>query len=75
MASTAACSQMEAEGVTFHYNVDIGNGRPFRSLIDDYDAVLLAIGAERPRDPQHSGSRASPAAISPCRFLSSRTSG
>src|SRR5829696_2351607 len=25
--------QMEAEGVTFHYNVDIGNGRPVRSLL------------------------------------------
>jgi len=43
--------QMEAEGVTFHYNVDIGVTRPFRSLTDAYDAVLLAGGAERPRDP------------------------
>jgi glutamate synthase (NADPH/NADH) small chain len=42
--------QMEAEGVTFHYNVDIGNGRPFRSLTGSYDAVLIAIGAERQRD-------------------------
>jgi glutamate synthase (NADPH/NADH) small chain len=48
--------QMEAEGVTFHYNVDIGNGRPFRSLLSAYDAVLLAIGAERPRDPRIPGS-------------------
>jgi glutamate synthase (NADPH) small chain len=48
--------QMEAEGVTFHYNVDIGNGRPFRSLTDNYDAVLIAIGAERPRDPRIPGS-------------------
>jgi glutamate synthase (NADPH/NADH) small chain len=48
--------QMEAEGVTFHYNVDIGNGRPFRSLLSAYDAVLLAIGAERPRDPMIPGS-------------------
>ncbi|MGE0004693.1 MAG: glutamate synthase subunit beta [Parvibaculaceae bacterium] len=43
--------QMEAEGVTFHYNVEIGVTRPFRSLTDAYDAVLLAGGAERPRDP------------------------
>ena len=43
--------QMEAEGVTFHYNVDIGVTRPFHSLTDAYDAVLLAGGAERPRDP------------------------
>ena len=48
--------QMETEGVTFHYNVDIGNGRPFRSLLSAYDAVLLAIGAERPRDPRIPGS-------------------
>jgi glutamate synthase (NADPH/NADH) small chain len=43
--------QMEAEGVTFHYNVDIGVTRPFHSLTDAYDAVLLAGGAEKPRDP------------------------
>jgi glutamate synthase (NADPH/NADH) small chain len=49
--------QMQAEGVTFHYNVDIGNGRPFRSLTASYDSVLLAIGAERPRDPLIPGSR------------------
>jgi glutamate synthase (NADPH/NADH) small chain len=48
--------QMQAEGVTFHYNVDIGNGRPFHSLTAAYDAVLLAIGAERPRDPRIPGS-------------------
>jgi glutamate synthase (NADPH/NADH) small chain len=48
--------QMEAEGVTFHYNVDIGKSRPFRSLLSAYDAVLLAIGAERPRDPKIPGS-------------------
>ena len=55
--------QMEAEGVTFHYNVDIGNGRPFRSLLSAYDAVLLAIGAERPRDPRIPGSE-----LEGCRF-------
>jgi glutamate synthase (NADPH/NADH) small chain len=48
--------QMEAEGVTFHYRTDIGGGRPFRSLTASYDAVLLAIGAERPRDPGIPGS-------------------
>jgi len=55
--------QMEAEGVTFHYNVDIGNGRPVRSLLSAYDAVLLAIGAERPRDPRIPGSE-----FDGCRF-------
>ncbi len=44
-------TQMEAEGVTFHYKIDIGEERPLQSLIDAYDAVLLACGAERPRDP------------------------
>ena len=44
-------AQLEAEGVTFHFGVEIGNGRPFRSLTGMYDAVLLATGAERPRDP------------------------
>src|SRR5262245_33998025 len=43
-------AQLEAEGVVFHYNVDIGVTRPFRSLLDRFDAVLLAGGAERPRD-------------------------
>jgi glutamate synthase (NADPH/NADH) small chain len=43
--------QMEAEGVTFHYNVNVGQDIKLQKLIDDYDAVLLASGAERPRDP------------------------
>ena len=43
--------QMEAEGVTFHCNVHVGSddARP-RSSSDGYDAVLLAGGAEQPRD-------------------------
>jgi glutamate synthase (NADPH/NADH) small chain len=44
-------AQMEAEGVTFHYNCEIGVTRPARWLVDSFDAVLLACGAERPRDP------------------------
>ena len=44
-------AQLEAEGVTFHFGVEIGNGRPFRSLTGMYDAVLVTTGAERPRDP------------------------
>jgi len=48
-------AQMEAEGVTFHFGVNIGVNRPFRSLTDAYDAVLLAGGAERPRDPEIPG--------------------
>ncbi|QPC42198.1 glutamate synthase subunit beta [Kaustia mangrovi] len=43
--------QMEEEGVTFHFNANIGVERPMRELIDGFDAVLLTCGAERPRDP------------------------
>ncbi|XWN28854.1 MAG: glutamate synthase subunit beta [Devosia sp.] len=42
--------QMEAEGVTFHYGVDVDAER-MRDLANGHDAVLLATGAERPRDP------------------------
>ncbi|MGI9465160.1 MAG: glutamate synthase subunit beta, partial [Aestuariivirgaceae bacterium] len=45
------CDQLRAEGVIFHFKSDIGTERPLRSLIDNYDAVLIACGAERPRDP------------------------
>jgi glutamate synthase (NADPH) small chain len=44
-------AQMEAEGVKFHYNCEIGTQRPPQWLLDTHDAVLLACGAERPRDP------------------------
>jgi glutamate synthase (NADPH) small chain len=44
-------AQMEAEGVVFHYNCEIGKVRPAHWLLDAFDAVLLACGAERPRDP------------------------
>ncbi|MEM8852832.1 MAG: glutamate synthase subunit beta [Pseudomonadota bacterium] len=42
--------QIEAEGVTFHYSVDVNDER-MRELTETHDAVLLATGAERPRDP------------------------
>jgi glutamate synthase (NADPH/NADH) small chain len=42
--------QMEAEGVTFHCNVNVGKDVSVRKLERDYDAVLLAGGAEHPRD-------------------------
>ncbi len=48
-------AQMEAEGVTFHYNVEIGVTKPFRELVDGFDAVLMAGGAEDPRDPKLPG--------------------
>jgi glutamate synthase (NADPH/NADH) small chain len=41
--------QMQAEGVTFHYNAHIGGNVPVEAL-KDYDAVALTGGAEAPRD-------------------------
>ena len=41
---------MEAEGVTFHCNVNVGVIVRIQKLERDYDAVLLAGGAEHPRD-------------------------
>ncbi len=42
--------QMEAEGVTFHYNEHIGVTRMGAELVRDFDAVILAGGAEKGRD-------------------------
>ena len=42
--------QMQAEGVHFHYGVDVGRNAKLKTLINDHDAVLLATGAERPRE-------------------------
>jgi len=42
--------QMEAEGVTFHCNVHVGKTKPVAELEAEFDAVLLAGGAEKPRD-------------------------
>ncbi|TVQ92030.1 MAG: glutamate synthase subunit beta [Chromatiaceae bacterium] len=43
-------SQMRAEGVEFHTHCHIGVDLPVSRLLNDYDAVVLAGGAERPRD-------------------------
>ena len=42
--------QMEAEGVTFHCSEHIGVSRPAANLLKDYDAIILAGGAEKARD-------------------------
>jgi len=42
--------QMEAEGVTFHCNMEVGTDISAEELERDYDALLLAAGAEYPRD-------------------------
>ena len=56
-------SQMEMEGVTFRTGICVGNSRPGKGVVDwaselvapaqlleQYDAVVLAGGAEQPRD-------------------------
>ncbi len=42
--------QMEAEGVTFKTGIHIGKDKPVDELLNDYDAVVLSGGAEKPRD-------------------------
>ena len=42
--------QMRKEGVTFQTNVCVGVDATVQDLRHDYDAVLLAMGAEQPRE-------------------------
>jgi glutamate synthase (NADPH) small chain len=41
---------LEAEGITFVCNTEIGKDLPVETLRQDYDAVLLCTGATQPRD-------------------------
>ncbi len=41
---------LEAEGVTFVCNTEIGKDIPTETLMNDFDAVVLCTGATRPRD-------------------------
>jgi glutamate synthase (NADPH/NADH) small chain len=41
---------LEAEGVRFETGVDVGRGRSWADLARDHDAIVLALGARRPRD-------------------------
>jgi glutamate synthase (NADPH/NADH) small chain len=43
-------AQMEAEGVVFHYGVNVGIDIDPQELLAQYDAVGLTGGAEKPRD-------------------------
>ncbi|MGC1355319.1 MAG: glutamate synthase subunit beta [Xanthobacteraceae bacterium] len=43
-------AQMEAEGVVFHYGVHVGVNLPAAKILEDYDALVLTGGAEKPRD-------------------------
>jgi glutamate synthase (NADPH) small chain len=42
--------QMKAEGVIFHCNAMVGRDVAAKALLDEYDAIALAGGAEKPRD-------------------------
>ncbi|MFK8250041.1 glutamate synthase subunit beta [Ancylobacter terrae] len=48
-------AQMEGEGVTFHYGVNVGVTKTVEELVDGFDAVLFAGGAEDPRNPKLPG--------------------
>jgi glutamate synthase (NADPH/NADH) small chain len=43
-------AQMEAEGVIFRTNMEVGRGVSVERLMDDYHVLVLASGAEEPRD-------------------------
>ena len=43
-------SQLRAEGVTFQTQVTVGKDVSIDTLVNDMDAVVLAIGSEMPRD-------------------------
>jgi len=43
-------AQMEAEGVIFRANMEVGVTVPVERLMDDYCVLVLAAGAEQPRD-------------------------
>jgi glutamate synthase (NADPH/NADH) small chain len=42
--------QLRAEGVEFRTNAHVGAGVPVEDLVKNFDALLLAGGAEQPRD-------------------------
>jgi glutamate synthase (NADPH) small chain len=43
-------TQMQAEGVHFHNGVNVGIDLDAAELLKDFDAIVLSIGAEKPRD-------------------------
>jgi glutamate synthase (NADPH/NADH) small chain len=42
--------QLEAEGIRFVCNTDVGGNYPAEKLLKEFDAVVLATGATKPRD-------------------------
>ena len=47
--------QMSKEGVVFHTGINVGTDIAVETIIEQSDAVILAGGAERPRDLEISG--------------------
>jgi glutamate synthase (NADPH/NADH) small chain len=43
-------AQMEAEGIQFITNTEVGAGYPAKKLLKEFEAVVLCTGATRPRD-------------------------
>jgi glutamate synthase (NADPH/NADH) small chain len=41
---------LEEEGITFKCNVEVGKDLPAQSLLDEFDATILCVGATKPRD-------------------------
>lgn len=48
-------AQMQAEGVKFRPNSHIGVNIAAKTLLNDFDAVVLAVGSEKPRDLEVAG--------------------
>ena len=48
-------TQMEGEGVTFHYGANIGVTTSMDELLETHDAVLMCGGSEAPRSPELPG--------------------
>ncbi|MCK9394764.1 MAG: glutamate synthase subunit beta [Methylobacter sp.] len=48
-------AQMQAEGVRFRPNSHIGKDISAQQLLAEYDAVVLAVGSEKPRDLEVAG--------------------
>ncbi|NET49066.1 MAG: glutamate synthase subunit beta [Merismopedia sp. SIO2A8] len=46
---------LEAEGVTFVCNTEIGSDLPVENLVKDFDAVVLCTGSTRPRNLEIEG--------------------
>jgi len=48
-------AQMEAEGIRFVTNTEVGVTLPAKKLAEEFDAVILCTGATKPRDLQVEG--------------------